>query len=220
MKLRRKWIIGAAVVVLAGLIVGAVWWHRNTPQARARRLVSELRQKYGIPPGGKIERLLTELRPVKRRALRERNEIDADLVQLGRPGVQALIEALEDEDDRVHTLATSTLPKFGALAMPDLIQAMEHSNRNVRGCSAYTLGLIGPEAEEAVPVLIKALKPGRDGWVRTEALGALVKIRASGEGIIPLLTELLGDEDEWMRIRAANALVRLGHPERVLPVLI
>lgn len=84
--------------------------------------------------------------------------------------IPALVYALEDKDETVLEPISWALGQIGLAVVPTLIQIVENEgeNTNLRKQAAIALGHAGPEAEEAIPVLIQALEDeNRD--VRTGA---------------------------------------------------
>jgi HEAT repeat protein len=83
----------------------------------------------------------------------------------------ALGEALFDSDDEVCIAAAVSLFGMGSRCKPvltQLIKALHHRNLHVRCLVAATLGSIGTDAREAVPLLIKRLDspdPRERYWV-------------------------------------------------------
>ncbi len=81
------------------------------------------------------------------------------------------------------------------------------------------LSAIGPEAKEAVPALIKALK-SHDAMVRGHAANALEEIDDSSQPVIEGLAKLLDDKDSNVRRAAIDALVGIRPaPDVLLPIL-
>lgn len=82
----------------------------------------------------------------------------------------ALGEALFDTDDEVCIAAAISLFGCGTRskpALPQLMKALQHRNVNVRCLVIATLSAIGPDAKDALPVLIEESKnpdPRIRGW--------------------------------------------------------
>ena len=104
------------------------------------------------------------------------------------------------------------LAQIGAPAVPDLIRALNHRNKQVRFAAAQTLGDIGAPAEAAVPALVQTLEqknskiykdpslPLEFHWAVTMALG---KIGGSG---VPVLIQLLEDKTGKIRVHPHGVL--------------
>jgi HEAT repeat protein len=78
---------------------------------------------------------------------------------------------------------------------------------------AFGLGQVGPQAKEAGPALIHALKD-RHTSVRENAALALGKISPDVTEAMPALTDALRDPEVTVRRQAAIALGRIGHEAR------
>jgi HEAT repeat protein len=84
------------------------------------------------------------------------------------------------------------------------------------------LAQIGPNAKDAVPVLIEKLNPKYSGWVRYEAADALGAIGTEAKAAIPPLIEALNEKPSGNNIRvyAAAALWNIDQHDEALRVLI
>src|SRR3954469_20933289 len=69
-----------------------------------------------------------------------------------------LITKLKSDNPTRRTRAAAALVKAGSAAAPALGKAVMDPNPIVRGQAIHVLGLIGPGAKEAVPILVEALK--------------------------------------------------------------
>ncbi|MHC4201263.1 MAG: HEAT repeat domain-containing protein [Planctomycetota bacterium] len=124
---------------------------------------------------------------------------------------------LEEADWETCGVATKALAKIGKPSVPSLVEALRDGSSWVRWQVAVTLGEIGPEAEEAVPALVKALmreetdmRPGigrRHWYARKAAVEALGKI---GPVAVPALVEALQHKGSALRHAAAEALAGIG----------
>ena len=65
-----------------------------------------------------------------------------------------------------------------------------------------------PEAHEAIPALIKALRD-KESYVRQWSATALGAIGPIAQAAVPALTEALLDDDEYVRDEASRALDRI-----------
>jgi HEAT repeat protein len=108
------------------------------------------------------------------------------------PAVPALVKALGDPDQGVRANAAICLGFIGhqaKAAVPALSRLLMDQNEvdTVRSWAALSLGRIGPDA---LPVLIEALKPGSDVFVRGAAANAVGKMGPKAEPAIPQLLVL------------------------------
>jgi HEAT repeat protein len=100
-----------------------------------------------------------------------------------------------------------------------LVKRLKDEDVGVQWKAAETLGLIGPAAEPAVPVLAELLKDTRLRTVSAEALG---RIGPKAQAAVSDLVNALKDKDERFRWSAVGALVRIRGPgaKAVVPLLI
>jgi len=99
------------------------------------------------------------------------------------------------------------------------VQALMDESVRVREAAADALAEMGPQAVDAVPALIQALRnEEEDSDLRQAASDALGAI---GSEAVPVLVQALADEDERVRWAAARALEDMG-PQAVeaIPALI
>lgn len=100
-------------------------------------------------------------------------EIDSSSVL----SVPALTDLLRDNSEDVRIIVVNTLEKIGKPGVPALIQALQYNdNWMVRYSAADALGRIGASDEEVVPILINALRD-EDKYVSSKAADALRMIR-------------------------------------------
>jgi HEAT repeat protein len=85
-----------------------------------------------------------------------------------------------------NTEAEDSLVRFGAAAVPYLIEALKDPEKENRRIAVYLLWMMGPPAAEAVPALIRALKDTDDS-VRENALFALGSMGSRAKAAVPLL---------------------------------
>jgi len=153
-----------------------------------------------------------------------------------KPGVSALIKALEDESVRVRFNAAKhfgSLNKFANCdeAIPSLIQIVEKGpDRYVRNVAAGALGEFRLKAVKAIPALIGALK---ESLPEDEVYGTLGRTAARalagiGAPSVPALLEVFQSKKESLDARKEAAyslgqlnkqILRKGLIPSVLPVL-
>ena len=146
-------------------------------------------------------------------------------------GVPALVEGLKDENINVRRYAAGALGQIGSNAkeaVSALVQALKDNNDGVRryeerwlrpkkedGPSRLrrsiveALGRIGPEAKEAVPLIVRSLKDDYDPNVRVAAAEALGEIGSEATEAVSALVEALEDYDSEVGQRAAKALKKI-----------
>jgi HEAT repeat protein len=124
---------------------------------------------------------------------------------------KALVELKNDETVAGwHIIALSELVGPGETdALPLLVEALQHSDSDVRGWAAIAIGKIGSDAKSAVPMLMKLLYD-RDAATRVAAAHALGQIGPQARRALPLLHETLErDHEEIVRIFATSALAKI-----------
>ncbi|MFP4123781.1 MAG: sister chromatid cohesion protein PDS5 [Coleofasciculus sp.] len=142
------------------------------------------------------------------------------LRKLGSPAIPQLIEALQSENLQVRQGAVDALGKIGKAAIPDLLEGLKSDKEQVRWSAANGLGNIGSQAQDAIPDLIEALQD-KEARVRSSAADALGSIGHDAQDAIPDLIETLQDTDARVRSSAASALGNIGHDAKdAVPKLI
>jgi NADH dehydrogenase len=131
---------------------------------------------------------------------------------VGRP-VSYWLSLLASDEEPAQQDAVGALNRLGQAAVPELIQALNDDDWQVRHQAALVLGAIGPEAKAAVPALIAALDDD-DKYFRSHAATALGKIGPEARAAVPALIEALKDRDEDVRRAAAAALGEIGPEAR------
>ena len=187
---------------------------------------------------GKIGPQTKEVVPALIQALKDdfgpRSAAATALGEIGpdaKDAVPALVEALKDENINVRRYAAGALGQIGSNAkeaVSALVQALKDNNDGVRryeetwlhpkkedGPSRLrrsiveALGRIGPEAKEAVPLIVRSLKDDYDPNVRVAAVEALGEIGSEATEAVPALVEALEDYDSEVGQRAAKALKKI-----------
>jgi HEAT repeat protein len=126
--------------------------------------------------------------------------------------------------DELNYRACAAFGVLGAKArsaVPALIEiARQNRSRASRWYAIQALVLVGPPAQEAIP-LLSGWATNADGSVRSYAINALGRIRAEPERGLPVLINALNDPDFQIRTAALMALQGLGPDAKpALPVLV
>jgi hypothetical protein len=97
-----------------------------------------------------------------------------------------------------------------ACAVPGLIRIYEAAlTPSSQRCAAQSLGHIGPAAQPAIPVLLKAFT-NTDPQVRFDAVSAVYYIGGDPAVVVPAMQRALKDPKLEIRWNAVNALSRFG----------
>jgi HEAT repeat protein len=121
----------------------------------------------------------------------------------------ALVRALQDDDPHVRAVAASSLSVLGA-AGPEAIPVLcDMLTTGERLAALKALVRYGPEAEPAIPRLVKLLTDA-DSEIRWRAAMTLGKIGPAARGSVSPLVAALKDEDALVREHAAEALGDIG----------
>jgi hypothetical protein len=126
--------------------------------------------------------------------------------------------------EELNYRACSGFGVLGAKAQGAVPALIEIANRNLSRASRWyaiqALVLVGPPAQEAIP-LLSGWATNADRSVRTYAINALGRIRAEPERGLPVLISALNDPDLQIRTAALMALQGLGpNAKPALPVLV
>jgi hypothetical protein len=118
--------------------------------------------------------------------------------------VPALIDALKDEEKSVRQYAARTLVRVGKDAVGPLTDLLKGKDKAQRANAAYVLGQLGAAAEDALPLLIKALKDP-DRALRVRAAFAIERVVAAVKktgsmtgmpmGMPPQMRAMMGQAD-------------------------
>lgn len=131
----------------------------------------------------------------------------------GATAAPALVSMLKNDNDIETRWAANLLAGMGQAAVPHLIEALQDAlgSQAVELSSIFltVLGRLGPEAREAVPVLLE-LAQDRRPELRMPAIRALGNIAPNDPAAFALLKNALGDPDPEVRCRAALALGKAG----------
>ena len=111
--------------------------------------------------------------------------------------------------ERRNQAAYFAFLKLGAsaeAAVPALIEIYELKRSPYsRQCAAESLGVIGPAAKRAIPVLVRGMAD-TNILVRCDTLLALGKFHAEPQLVVPALTNALNDPNGKVRLFACMAL--------------
>jgi len=125
-----------------------------------------------------------------------RSDAAAELVKIGAPAVEALVEQLESQELLVRVYSASILGAIGDVRAVDaLIKALNDKDKNVRSSAAEALGKIGDT--RAVDPLKSLLEDG-EFEVRKAAADAIGKItgtRPKVKGACFIATATMGSYD-------------------------
>ncbi len=139
------------------------------------------------------------------KSARVRAEATGALARIGPPAKQAvpdLIKRLADEDPQVRGRAVGALRKINSspeITVPALVKRLEDPGQggervaNIRLNLVDALGDFGPEAKEATPVLMKLWNESNDLGFKYFTFGALARIKANVDTLIPLCLAILND---------------------------
>jgi HEAT repeat protein len=118
-------------------------------------------------------------------------------------------ERLDDPDEKVADAAARALAQIGPAGVPELIKGVRSDKVAVRNRSVWALGMMGPDAKEAVGALADALKDAKPN-IRLTAAAALGEMEAAAKPAVPALCQLLKDKNAKVRTQAALALSYIG----------
>lgn len=139
-----------------------------------------------------------------------------------------LIKTLKSDDSNQRQGAAFAMARFGADAVPDLVEAMKDPDPNVQWAAVDTLDTIGPAAKKAIPALVQAAATNPTPKVRKGAVTALVTIHGFGDvpfrkepaKAVPGLIAFLDDPDPQTRWGAIQTLAALGPmAKEAVPIL-
>jgi vesicle coat complex subunit len=130
-------------------------------------------------------------------------------VSEAKSAIPILTKAVSDVDVNIQVAATRTLGRFGAAAIPGLLQTLAKPEKQVRREAVWALARIGSAAKAAVPALTRALQDS-DLRVRLGAALALGAIGPDAAAAVSALVQCLKDSNLIFCRLAAQALVRIG----------
>jgi HEAT repeat protein len=120
-----------------------------------------------------------------------------------------LVRALGSEEHLTRWVAIDAIVRFGALAVPFLVDAIVNGNGFQRFEATSALARIGPEATPALQTLVRLLAhPEPD--MRYQAAYALGELGEDGLDAVSPMIDALTDEDREVRIQLASSLAKIG----------
>ena len=128
------------------------------------------------------------------------------------PDLQKQIGRLHgDSTEEIYTALRNlqSLTLQAAPAVPDLRTLLQSTkDSDMQAEIAKTLGLIGPQAAEAIPDLV-AMLGQKEMWPRYCAVEALGRMGPAGAAVLPKITPLTRDKDRDVAAAAIDAVRRL-----------
>jgi len=190
---------------------------------------------YGLERSGDVEKLVELLQESEKETVRRRAaEILGNLDEPGSEGLQALVDAMSDDDETVRAAAIDALTQQEAVDalmrglgkdVPDsgatwaqaeaFVESLEAGTPELRMASANVLGLLG--VEDSAKPLAQRLKTEEHTGVRARiarALGRVEQPAATG-----VLVDCLHGEPLKVRREAAESLGRLTTEEALAGLL-
>jgi RNA polymerase sigma factor (sigma-70 family) len=138
-----------------------------------------------------------------------------------RVGALADLLRMKEPCDGAAAYAATELGKLGRKAKsaaPQLLEAVKHTDAQVRVDAADALVRVGADPEKVVAALTGLLKDDPEREVRRSAAGALGKMGPAAASAVPSLRKALrGDGGGWWV--AADAIGKIGGPDAV-PALV
>jgi hypothetical protein len=179
-----------------------------------------------------IPDLIKLLTPAYEAAHRSLSESDAQLKEsqaiaaatvlriIGEAAIDPLLAALRSKDPQTRFGAAMALENFGRYGtdvLPDLINALEDENKNVRWRAARTIGDLRQMPEISVPALARRVSDDPAVNVRLYAISALNKFGGDAIAALPQLSRAANDADAYVGSEAKEVLgkVKAAADQRV-----
>lgn len=140
----------------------------------------------------------------------QRQQAVKTLVNMGKPAVSALIEALKHPKPEVRANAAKALAQMGsdaAPALPALSEALQDEDKSVRVEAAQAFNNVGKQA--MIPYLVANLR-NENPSIRYSSVHALTRLGKYAQSAVPTLIQTLQDKETWVRLTAASALGGIG----------
>jgi HEAT repeat protein len=133
-------------------------------------------------------------------------QILGPLAKLGAP---ALREALVDSNFNVRQTAFYALQSMNEDPRSGLRKGLDHKDKKVRINTASLMATMGIDHNQAVPILVDALKE-KDLTLQMQAAHALAQSRREAKSILPILKGGLKNPSVGVRGQAIQALMYMG----------
>ncbi len=143
-----------------------------------------------------------------------RYETRSALVQIGRPSVEPLIDALKNKDlkDQKSKIRSSAAELLGRMevkeALEPLMAAALEDNAELRYRAVEAVGVMAGKDDAKAAELLRGMLKDKDWRVRELAAVALGRLGCAAAA--PEIRALLADQDLTVRGRAAQALAAIG----------
>ena len=198
-KSQIKWFVNASDVAAARKLIDEM--RPKVKAAKAAALAKEIAEDLKLVPG-LVEKLSTSMCPTARYdAALELGRISPD----GKDAVDALVKAIDDEDDKVRTQAIISLGWMQAKGAVDALSKTATAKCPfLRRRAIQALGLIGDQ--KTVPVVMKALEDN-DERVTRLAIIALGHLKATA-AVEKLLA--IAENDKEKKANRTAAIIALG----------
>ncbi len=167
-----------------------------------------------------VEQLARQLASTDAKARHAAADELADLGRRAAAATPALAKALASEDADTRWRAARAIGEVGAgaaSAAEALTGKLADREPLVRAHAARALGLIGAaDSKTAVPKLVEAAAD-EDARVRRAAIGALIRLNADRQVVVPLFRKALEDAEPSVLMPALHQLTEMG--EQAVPLL-
>lgn len=133
----------------------------------------------------------------------------ADFGPKAGPALPDLLDALQTKNEDLRLNAAITLSKIGLGAIKPVSKLLNSEDDDTRFYAIWTIGWIGPDAKETAPTIIKLMNDKNEG-IRRKAAFALGRLAGDPDRTIEVLVNAFKDESGEVRQAAGEALARFG----------
>lgn len=123
------------------------------------------------------------------------------------------VSLLRHADWATQVEAQDKISRLGPRAVPYLSKMVWAKDPTLRKGVVATLARIGPDAEKAIPTLLKRMKVEKVAAIRVEILVTLAAINPKAEGVKEEFTKRLRDLAPEVRVAAERGLKKLEAPK-------